>query len=49
VEVLIMHDMDGYTREEISRILELPPGTVASRIRSARALFVRAWNSKVTS
>ncbi len=42
-EILIMHDLDGYTRKEIAQILNLPEGTVASRLSSARATLRQAW------
>ncbi len=42
-EVLMLSDVDGYTREEIARILEIPPGTVASRLRLARGAFKKGW------
>jgi RNA polymerase sigma-70 factor (ECF subfamily) len=47
VEILIMHDMDGYTRDEISTALNMPPGTVASRLRTARTMFAKNWNGSV--
>ncbi|MBN2342815.1 MAG: RNA polymerase sigma factor [Deltaproteobacteria bacterium] len=43
IEVLIMHDLDGYTRDEISTILSIAEGTVASRLRCARAAFIEKW------
>jgi len=48
VEILILHDMDGYTREEISEQLGLRPGTVASRLRKARSVFAAAWDPTET-
>ena len=33
---LMMKELDGFSYEEISRILEIPPGTVRSRIFRAR-------------
>jgi RNA polymerase sigma-70 factor (ECF subfamily) len=36
-EVLVMHDLDGYTGAEIARALEISVNTVHSRLRLARA------------
>ncbi len=44
VEVLIMHDLDGYSRERIATELGLPSGTVASRLARARKLFKENWS-----
>jgi RNA polymerase sigma factor (sigma-70 family) len=35
--VVILHDIDGFTYEEIARTLGIQPGTVASRLHRARA------------
>lgn len=35
--VFILHDLEGYTGLEISHILDIPPNTVHSRLRLARA------------
>lgn len=43
-EVLVLHDLDGRTREEIAAMLAISPGTVASRLRAARDLFEQVWN-----
>jgi RNA polymerase sigma-70 factor (ECF subfamily) len=37
--VFVLHDIDGFTGEEIARTLELPLGTVYSRLRLAREDF----------
>lgn len=42
-EVLMLSDVEGYTRDEVARILGIPPGTVASRLRLARKAFRSAW------
>lgn len=42
-EVLILRDVEGYTRDEVASLLSLQPGTVASRLRRARAAFGAAW------
>jgi RNA polymerase sigma-70 factor (ECF subfamily) len=36
--VLVLFELEGMTSEEIGAILELPPGTVASRLRRGREL-----------
>lgn len=35
--VLALHDVEGYTLSELSRMLELPTGTLKSRLHRARA------------
>ena len=35
--VNLLHDLDGYTYDEIGLMPGIPPGTVASRLRRARA------------
>lgn len=42
-EVLVLHDLDGRTRDEIAAMLSIAPGTVASRLRLARQAFEREW------
>lgn len=42
-EVLLLSDVEGYTRDEIADMLGIPPGTVASRLRLARAAFRTRW------
>ena len=44
-EVLLLADVEGYTRVEISRILGVPEGTVASRLRLAREAFRLRWEA----
>ena len=44
--VFVLHDVEGYTRDEIAALLELPGGTVADRLRRAREQLqrlLRAW------
>lgn len=42
-EVLVMHDILGFTREECARVLGVPAGTVASRLQRGQAAFRRRW------
>jgi len=37
--VLVLYELEDFTMAEIARALDLPPGTVASRLRRARATF----------
>ncbi len=39
VEVLVLADLEGYGREEIATILDIPAGTVASRLQKARDMI----------
>jgi RNA polymerase sigma-70 factor (ECF subfamily) len=41
-EVFAMAELEGLTLREIAEVLREPPGTVASRLRAARADFERA-------
>lgn len=36
-ELLVLHDIEGYTGAEIARMLDIPANTVHSRLRLARA------------
>ncbi|MBK8997145.1 MAG: sigma-70 family RNA polymerase sigma factor [Myxococcales bacterium] len=38
--VFVLYELERFTMQEISELLELPPGTVASRLRRARAAFL---------
>jgi RNA polymerase sigma-70 factor (ECF subfamily) len=40
--VLVLYEMEEYTMAEIGELLDLPAGTVASRLRRARQLFESA-------
>jgi RNA polymerase sigma-70 factor (ECF subfamily) len=42
-EVLVLLDIEGHTREEAAEMLDVPPGTVASRLRLAREGFRKVW------
>jgi RNA polymerase sigma-70 factor (ECF subfamily) len=46
-EILVLHDIEGYTHEEIARLIEIEPGTSKSRLSRARELFRRRWLSPV--
>jgi RNA polymerase sigma-70 factor (ECF subfamily) len=41
-EVLVLAELEGVSLREIAEVLHLPVGTVASRLRAARAAFERA-------
>jgi RNA polymerase sigma-70 factor (ECF subfamily) len=42
IEVLVLHDLEGYTGAEIAASLDLSPNTVHSRLRLARADLLAA-------
>jgi RNA polymerase sigma-70 factor (ECF subfamily) len=42
-EILVLHDVEGYTHDEIARLLGVEPGTSKSRLSRARVLFRRRW------
>jgi len=44
--VFVLFELEGLTLVEIARLLELPRGTVASRLRRARSRFVRALKAR---
>ena len=44
-EVLVVMELEGRTREEAAQLLDLPPGTVASRLRVAREAFREEWSA----
>jgi RNA polymerase sigma-70 factor, ECF subfamily len=44
-EVLVLMDIEGFTREEVAAMLKLPTGTVASRLRLAREAFRASWTA----
>ncbi len=41
--ILVMRDVEGLSEREAAAMLELPPGTVKSRLHRARARFRREW------
>lgn len=42
--VLMLRDVEGLDEAQVSRILEVPPGTVRSRLARARIRFRKAWS-----
>jgi RNA polymerase sigma-70 factor (ECF subfamily) len=42
---LWLREVEGYSYDELSRILDIPLGTVKSRLFSAREQLRRVWNS----
>jgi RNA polymerase sigma-70 factor (ECF subfamily) len=42
-EILVLHDIEGYTHDEIARLLHVEPGTSKSRLSRAREMFRRRW------
>ena len=42
-EVLVLHDVEGYTHEEIADALGIEVGTARSRLSRARQLFRERW------
>src|SRR5262245_56041567 len=45
-EVLVLHDVEGYTHEEIADALGIEVGTSKSRLSRARELFRERWRSQ---
>jgi RNA polymerase sigma-70 factor (ECF subfamily) len=44
--VIVMHDVEGYTHEEIASMLEIDPGTSKSQLSRARAAMRRALSTR---
>jgi RNA polymerase sigma-70 factor (ECF subfamily) len=45
-EVLVLHDVEGYTHEEIADALGIEVGTSKSRLSRARQMFRERWRSE---
>lgn len=45
-EVLLLGEVEGYTRPEIAKLLGVPEGTVASRLRLAKEAFKKRWDEE---
>ena len=48
-EVIVLHDVEGHTHEEIAAALEIEPGTSKSRLSRARRAFRERWHGKDAS
>jgi len=42
-EAIVLHDIEGFTHEEIAAALEIEPGTSKSRLSRARRAFRQRW------
>ena len=42
--VLVLRDLEGLGEAEVARVLDVPEGTVKSRLHRSRAAFARRWN-----
>jgi RNA polymerase sigma factor (sigma-70 family) len=42
-EVIVLHDVEGYTHDEIAAVLEIEAGTSKSRLSRARRTFREQW------
>jgi RNA polymerase sigma-70 factor (ECF subfamily) len=43
-EIIVLHDIEGFTHEEIAAALEIEPGTSKSRLSRARRAFRQRWH-----
>jgi RNA polymerase sigma factor (sigma-70 family) len=41
--VLVLRDLDGFSELEVAALLNIPAGTVKSRLHRARAAFAQRW------
>jgi RNA polymerase sigma-70 factor, ECF subfamily len=48
-EVLVLHDIEGYTHEDIAVMLDVQPGTSKSQLSRARAAMRRALGDSTNS
>ena len=46
-EVIVLHDIEGYTHDEIAAALEIEAGTSKSRLSRARRTFRERWRGQV--
>ena len=46
-EAIVLHDVEGWTHEEIAAALEIEPGTSKSRLSRARRAFRQRWQDDV--
>jgi RNA polymerase sigma factor (sigma-70 family) len=42
--VLVLRDLDGYSEHDVAELLNIPAGTVKSRLHRARAAFAQRWS-----
>jgi RNA polymerase sigma-70 factor (ECF subfamily) len=45
-EAIVLHDIEGFTHEEIAAALEIEPGTSKSRLSRARRAFRERWEAR---
>jgi RNA polymerase sigma-70 factor (ECF subfamily) len=43
--VLVLRDLDGLSEADVADLLDVPEGTVKSRLHRARAAFSRRWSA----
>lgn len=42
--VLVLRDLEGLAESEVAQLLDVPEGTVKSRLNRSRAAFARRWS-----